>query len=228
MKRAVLVFWLSAVAVLFVYLQVHHVHVASVVKEIFAHTTNTYYGPLIFIALYGLRPFLFLPVVLLTSLAGMMFGFWPGVVYAFTGEVLSCSVAYWIGWFFGADAVDDKSKNLMGRIKRHVEHHPFFSVLVMRLAFLPYEVVDYASAVFGAPFFPYFLATVIGSVTGAVTLTSVGASLKNVDDVKLSLLEVDRHQALMTLGFAIGSLLIAFAAHWWYTNRHSTVHHTEE
>ncbi|MFM2415207.1 MAG: hypothetical protein RI911_900, partial [Candidatus Parcubacteria bacterium] len=152
---------------------------------------------------------------------------WPGVVYVLTGEIISCSIAYAIGYYFGSDFIADDAEHLSSRIKRQVQERPFLSVLIMRFAFLPYEIVDYASAIFGAKFYPYFMATLIGSIPGAITLTSVGASIKNVEDVRLSMLEIDEKQALMTLAFAIVSLGIAVAAHIWYT-RNTQAHKDEK
>jgi uncharacterized membrane protein YdjX (TVP38/TMEM64 family) len=153
----------------------------------------------------------------------MMFGFWPGVVYVLTGEIISCSIAYGIGYYFGADFIKDDSEHLSTRIKRQVQKRPFYAVLMLRFAFLPYEIVDYASVVFGARFYPYFMATFFGSIPGAITLTSVGASIKNVEDVKLSLLEIDERQALITLAFAAVSLAIALLAHHWYSKNSRAV-----
>lgn len=217
-----LIFWLTTVFGIFLYVWLSEVRLVEIVRAIFLYTTSSYIGPLWFIALYAIRPLLFLPVVFLSSLGGMMFGFWPGLIYVLTGETISCSIAYFIGKYFGADFIKDDADHLSSRIKRHVQHHPFFAVLMMRLAFLPYEVVDYASAIFGARFYPYFMATFIGSIPGAITLTSVGASIKNVEDVRLSLLEIDERQAFWTLAFAVISLAIAVGAHFWYT-KHTRV-----
>ncbi len=217
-----LIFWLTTVFAIFLYVWLSEVRLVEIIRAVFLYTTSSYVGPLWFIALYAIRPLLFLPVVLLSTLGGMMFGFWPGLIYVLTGETISCTIAYFIGRYFGADFIKDDADHLSSRIKRHVQHHPFFAVLMMRLAFLPYEIVDYASAIFGARFYPYFMATFVGSIPGAITLTSVGASIKNVEDVRLSLLEIDERQAFWTLAFAVVSLAIAVIAHFWYT-KHTRV-----
>ncbi len=222
-----LIFWLTTVGSMFLYVWLSEVKLVEIVRTIFTYTTSSYIGPLWFIALYAIRPLLFLPVVFLSTLGGMMFGFWPGLIYVIAGETISCCVAYFIGIYFGADFIKDDADHLSSRIKRHVQTHPFFAVLMMRLAFLPYEIVDYASAIFGARFYPYFMATFVGSLPGAITLTSVGASIKNVEDVRLSLLEIDETQAFWTLAFAALSLAIAVGAHFWYT-KHTRVQKTDE
>ncbi len=58
----------------------------------------------------------------------------------------------------------------------------FETVLIMRLLFLPYDLVNYASGILRLRWLPFLLATALGSLPGTVSFVLLGASIDTVDD----------------------------------------------
>jgi uncharacterized membrane protein YdjX (TVP38/TMEM64 family) len=66
------------------------------------------YGPLAFIAIMALRPFLFLPNWLVLAACGMLFGPWLGAVYGALGGLIGGALIFGIARAFGRDAVQSR------------------------------------------------------------------------------------------------------------------------
>ncbi len=66
------------------------------------------YGPLAFIAIMALRPFLFLPNWLVLLACGMLFGPWLGAVYGAVGGLIGGALIFGIARSFGRDAVQSR------------------------------------------------------------------------------------------------------------------------
>ncbi|MFQ5561079.1 MAG: hypothetical protein ACE5FU_10915, partial [Nitrospinota bacterium] len=52
-----------------------------IVQELYNLVLDTYYGPVLYILLYAIRPVIFFPALFLTILSGALFGLWGGIVY---------------------------------------------------------------------------------------------------------------------------------------------------
>jgi uncharacterized membrane protein YdjX (TVP38/TMEM64 family) len=66
------------------------------------------YGPIAFIAIMTLRPFLFLPNWLVLLACGMLFGPWLGAIYGAVGGLLGGALIFGIARSFGRDAVQSR------------------------------------------------------------------------------------------------------------------------
>ncbi len=148
-------------------------------KKIIHFADNSPYGPIIFITLYALRPIFVFPATLLSITAGVLFGPFWGIIYDVIGANLGASLAYFIGRFFMRDFVDntDKFQNYIGRLKKN----GFSTVFLMRLAFFPYDFVNYLSGSLGINYLSFITATILGSLPGAFSFVFFGASAKNLD-----------------------------------------------
>lgn len=63
-----------------------------------------------------------------------------------------------------------------------MRRNAFSTVLIMRLIYLPYDLVNYLSGFLRVPYRPYILASILGSLPGTLTFVLAGASL-NIDDI---------------------------------------------
>ena len=108
--------------------------------------TASFYGPLIYMVLYVRRPVLFFPATILTLLGGFLFGPVLGVIYTILGSNSSAMVAYTVGRYFGQGVLENEAdSNLIQRYTSRMRHNSFETVLIMRLIFLPYDLVNYAA-----------------------------------------------------------------------------------
>lgn len=135
-------------------------------------------APLAYIALYAIRPLTLFSSVLLTLAGGFLFGPAWGVFYTVIGANLSATVAYFVGRYFGGGVLDDQeSQGLVQRYARRMRENSFETVLIMRLIFLPYDLVNYLAGFLRIHYGAFILATIIGSIPGTIAFVFLGASL---------------------------------------------------
>lgn len=147
------------------------------VRDLLAETA---WGPLIYILLYTLRPLIFFPATLTTGIAGYLYGPLWGTVYTTVGANLSATVAYLVGRFFGADLLPDDPED-PGRIARYADalrRNGFEAVLIMRLIYLPYDLVNYLAGFVRVPWPHFALATLLGILPGSLTFVLLGSAFQ--------------------------------------------------
>ncbi len=178
-KLLVAGFWLSILLSYAFYSYKHNNSFIDTLKQIIHFADNNPLGPLIFITLYALRPIFVFPATLLSITSGVLFGPFWGILYDVIGANLGASLAYFIGRCFMRDFVDntDKFQNYIGRLKKN----GFTTVFIMRLAFFPYDFVNYLSGSLGINYFSFITATILGSLPGAFSFVFFGASAKDLD-----------------------------------------------
>jgi len=82
---------------------------------------------------------------------------------------------------FAAVADGDDDLSLVARWSQRLRDNGFESVLVMRLLFLPYDLVSYMCGGLRIRWTSFLLATVLGSLPGTISFVLLGASLERVD-----------------------------------------------
>lgn len=137
-----------------------------------------------YLAVSVVRPLVLFPAVILTVVAGVLFGPVVGVLVAVIGSNASALVVHEIG---GRAAPRDTmaSQDVASTARTwavRLRANAFESVLVMRLLFLPYDAVNLACGVLRVPRRPFIVATLIGSVPGTVAFVLIGASIERVDE----------------------------------------------
>lgn len=183
----------------------------------YEHIAQHPYAPLAYIVIYTLRPLIFFPAMWLTILSGSLFGFWGGVLYTIIGENLSASLAYALGRFFASDEGQGRL-GMLGRWRELLDEQAFTSVLILRVIYAPFDVVNYGCGLLAVPWLPYALATLIGIMPGLVTFVSFGASvdfgefLHNYQHFSPGDL-LDARQLLISGSLLAFSLLIAWVVH---------------
>ena len=145
---------------------------------------NSPYGPLIYILIYALRPLIFFSAIALTVASGAVFGVGSlfnlalAVVYTVIGSLLSATVAYMIGRFFGQGLFKEGAgDNPVQRYADRMRHNSFETVLLMRFIFLPYDLVNYLAGILRIDWKSFMLATFLGCVPGTIAFVAFGASI---------------------------------------------------
>lgn len=143
--------------------------------ELFMFLSTDPRAPLLYILTYTLQPFAFLPSTIFTVLAGSIFGFWPALLYTVIGANFSASAVYGTG-----RALARPAPGLMNQLTRWIgplKRAPFETILFMRLAYFPFDVVNFISGITKLRYVPFVVATAVGSLPGIATLTALGTAL---------------------------------------------------
>jgi uncharacterized membrane protein YdjX (TVP38/TMEM64 family) len=142
-------------------------------------------GPLLYILIYTLRPLAFFSAIVVTLLGGAIWGPIWGMLFVVIGSNLSTTLAYGFGRVFGQGMLpegEEEAGGLVGRYAGRLRANTFTTILVMRLIYLPYDLVNYLAGFLRVPYQPYILASILGSLPGTLTFVLAGASL-DIDDI---------------------------------------------
>ncbi len=182
-KAIALILWLALLGGYFWYTRQNDLTLADSVNSLADLLTNSFFGPVLYILIYAGRPLLFFPATILTLLGGFLFG--PiGILYTILGSNASAMVTFGIGWFLGEDVLDNTEKTgVIQQYTRRMRENSFETVLIMRLIFLPYDLVNYASGFLKINWKAFLLATAVGSVPGTVSFVLFGASFGTLDEL---------------------------------------------
>jgi len=149
---------------------------------------SAWWGVLAYIGVYLIRPLVLFPASVLTVMGGILFGPWLGVAVVVIAANGSAMVAYGVGRLLGARGSDadpdqprDERQSFVSTWSRRLRENSFETVLVMRLLFLPYDLVNYGCGALRIRWAPFLAATALGSLPGTVSFVLLGASLDRID-----------------------------------------------
>lgn len=206
-KLVALTFWLLFLGAYWYYVQVNDLTIADSVQDLAALLTQSAFGPLLYIIIYWLRPLIFFPASILTVLSGFLFG--PiGIVYTMIGANGSALVAYTVGYFFGQDVLQDKegSAGFIQKYTTRMRENSFETVLLMRLIFLPYDLVNYAAGFLRIKWLPFLVATAVGSIPGTISFVLLGASFGTLDELLAGELKVNPPVLVSSIALIVVSI----------------------
>lgn len=165
-----------------------------------------------YVAAYALRPLVLFPASLLTIAAGVLFGPVWGIALTVVAANLSAMVAYGLGRMIGRPPPGEEAEaaGLAARWAGRLRERSFATVLVMRLALLPYDLVNYLCGYLRIAPLPFLAATAIGSLPGTVAFVLAGAA---VDRVDAGLAGFDGRVLAASVVLFVGSLAVARMMH---------------
>lgn len=200
------IFWLALIYAFQYYRLSNDLTYADVLLTTLTFFTTTMWGPVIYMALYALRPLILFPATLLTALSGTLFGFWWGIIYTIIGENASANLAYAIGRFFGKDMKLEDSR--LGNWVEALRARPFGTVLFMRLFYVPFDLTNYGAGILKIKWSSYCTATLVGIMPGLVTFVALGAALdlERFSETGLTFDAFDPNFLLLSVGIFIASL----------------------
>lgn len=135
-----------------------------------------------FLGVYVLVVALSLPVaVLLTPVAGFLFGTWLGAAYSLLAATLGASVIFLAARYACADLVEAKAGPWLRKMEAGFRDDALNYLLVLRLVPLfPFWLVNLVPAVLGVRLGTFVLGTALGMIPGALVYAGVGAGLGEV------------------------------------------------
>jgi uncharacterized membrane protein YdjX (TVP38/TMEM64 family) len=147
---------------------------------------GSWWGVFAYVLVYLARPIVLFPASILTIVGGILFGPVLGVLVVVLAANASAMIAYGVGRLLGrplaGDSSDSADASIARRWSNRMRTHSFETVLVMRLLFLPYDLVNYLAGLLRLRWMPFLLATALGSLPGTVSFVLLGASLDRVDE----------------------------------------------
>lgn len=173
------------VIMLAVLLLVHFVGVSRLTPESIRNLIVSFgwWGPVVYIFIYTIRPLLLFPAIILTLAGGLAFGPWWGTVYVVVGGLLGACLCFAIARLLGRE----KTKKYLGNfsqveaLDRQMDKNGFKTMLIMRVVpIFPYDPVSYLAGLSNISFRDYTLATAIGMVPGAFAYNVLGYSLTDM------------------------------------------------
>jgi uncharacterized membrane protein YdjX (TVP38/TMEM64 family) len=202
-KLIALIFWVILMSIYQWYANTNHLSPLQVMQQMLAFLSTGFWGPIIYIILYAIRPLILFPSTVLTLAGGFVFGPFLGVLYTIIASNISSTIAYFVGHFFGEGMVkDDGSDNLIQRYARRMRENSFETVMIMRFIFLPYDAVSYLAGFLRIKYWPFILATALGSIPGTMAFIGFGSSIESFDGTLPKLNPV-------TLGFSIAIFIVS-------------------
>jgi len=204
-KIIALLFWALLIAGYQWVAKSNHLSSLEVAQKLLDFLKDGFWGPLIYIGLYALRPLILFPSTILTLAGGFVFGPVLGVLYTIVASNISSTIAYYVGHYFGEGLLkEDGGDNLIQRYAARMRANSFETVMVMRFIFLPYDAVSYLAGFLQIKFWPFILATALGSVPGTMAFIGFGASIETFNGALPKLNPV-------TLGFSVAIFIVSIA-----------------
>ena len=206
-KLIALAFWLAILGGYWWYISANDLTIEDSARRIADILTNSAYGPLIYIILYIIRPLIFFPATLLTVLSGFLFGPIWGVIYTILGSNASAMLAFSIGFYFGKGVLEDgDDAKLIQRYAGRMRDNSFETVLLLRLLFLPYDLVNYSSGFLRIGWKAFLLATIIGSIPGTISFVLLGTSFGTLDELLAGELKLNPAALALSILLILGSI----------------------
>ena len=181
-KLIALFFWVILLSSYQWYAYSYQLSPLQVVQQLLTFLTDSFWGPLLYILLYAIRPLILFPSTPLTLVGGFIFGPVWGVLYTILASNTSAMVAYFVGRYFGQGLLPEgETDGLIQRYATRLRQNSFETILVMRFVFMPYDLINYLAGFLRIKWLPFILATALGSIPGTIAFIWFGASIEHFD-----------------------------------------------
>lgn len=163
------IIWIILIYSFFTYKSIYDLSIEQIALNIYNFISlNPTVGPLIYIFLYAIRPVVLFPATFMTFMSWALFGFWWWLAFTLIWENMSASFAYLLGRIFWKKIIKPWVNNgIIDDIRNKANETPFITILMTRLLFFPFDLVNYISWFLKINYKWFFLATLIWIIPGA-------------------------------------------------------------
>lgn len=129
-----------------------------------------------------LIPPLPLPVPLIEIAAGLLFGFLPGFLICWVGQMVSSILAFYSARVFGKKVFGRIVKNkFFDSYRDYLAERGSTAVLITRATLAnPFNIISFLAGFSNMKFVKFFVPTIFGSITEALLFTFVGSQIRTV------------------------------------------------
>lgn len=206
--------WLILLGGIWIGAQMNGLTVGALMDGLVTLLRDTPYGISIYLIAFFFRPITLVPSWTFLVLGGVLWGGWPGGLYAMVGSMLSGVIPYHVGRIFKNNPpVNPAATNVFQRLMHSAHENPFQAVLLTRLLQLPYDFVNLALGGMGIPAMPYYTATIVGNLLGSLAYILVGASFEG------SFATGEIHIDFGIVAISAVVMLISLGVSWWLRRR---------
>ena len=136
------------------------------------------------LAAFVVGALLMVPITVLIGATGIIFPAHLGVIYAFTGSLLSSLITYYIGAGFGRKIVRKLAGSRLNRLSRRLARQGILTVAVVRnLPVAPFTIVNMVAGASHIKLKDFLLGTALGMLPGIIAITlfagRIAAAFKN-------------------------------------------------
>lgn len=189
-RIVIAVAWATAIVAWRSYQTSNDLSTVETAQRLIDQLDSMWWGPLAYVAAYLARPILLFPASVMTIAGGLLFGPVAGVLLVVVAANASAMLVYLIGRALAGhrveagqmDGSDDARAGLVARWGDRMRTRSFETVFVMRLLFLPYDLVNVVSGALRIRWTSFLVATVLGTIPGTISFVLLGASLERIDD----------------------------------------------
>lgn len=136
------------------------------------------WAPLAFIALFVLST-IFIPSTPFMAAAGVLFGFWYGLIYTLIGCFLSSAIVFYISRRFGETEVENLIRNkhldFLAQYDRRLESGGVWDLIVLRIIpIMPFNVLNILMGVSKIKTRHYLIGTMVGLIPSVLATVYFG------------------------------------------------------
>ena len=168
--------------------------------------------PFIYILLYAIRPIVLFPATIMTFMSWALFCFWWWFIFTMIWENLSASFAYFLGKIFWKKIIKPESNNgVIDDIRNKANEAPFMTILMARLLFFPFDLVNYISWFLRIKYKWFVFATLLWIIPGASVFILAWSAFhtKQIESFSDAIKDIDTNMLLLAWLLFILTLIIA-------------------
>jgi uncharacterized membrane protein YdjX (TVP38/TMEM64 family) len=134
-------------------------------------------APLLFLSLHIVASLLFVPRTLMGLVAGGVFDFWWGLLWAATGSVLGAIAGFLIARYVNSGMIDLENLPRLGPVLQRAETGGWRAVTMLRLIpVIPHSFSNYALGLTRLSLGGYALGSLLGQLPMTIAYVSFGAA----------------------------------------------------
>jgi uncharacterized membrane protein YdjX (TVP38/TMEM64 family) len=140
---------------------------------------NYWWGPVVFILIYGIGCVFAIPGAILTMAGGALFGTFSGTLYNVIASNLGATLAFLIARVLGRDFVAGLMKGgKLAQLDDSIERHGFMTIFRLRLIpLVPFNGLNFGSGFSKVKYREYLLGSILGMLPGTFIYTYFGDSV---------------------------------------------------
>jgi len=168
--------WLLIFVVARTYMLINDLSLFALAESFISVLRDSWYGPLLYILLYVMRPLLLIPGTILTLTAGVAYGLPYGIPISITANLISATVTYSVARWLMSNRIELDGRR--GQFIKLMRGNPFEAVLTMQLSYISLDLTCSLAGVLHLPFRPFIFAILIGGSIGNVLGVIIGSSIE--------------------------------------------------
>ena len=117
---------------------------------------------------------------------GWLFGFWQAVIVVTVGLTLGAMIIFSLSRYLFQESIERRYTNFVSLMNRHLEKEGAYYLLALRMAHVPYSIVNPVSGASRIRTWTFFWTTVVGLMPNNIVWVYVGVRLPTLRELASS------------------------------------------